>query len=107
MNAKELGRKTKDWFGNHPRTTRFAKAMLEGVARAAIGEVTKPPVPQIKEGEVLGAEQVEVLADMNFMQLQQLFKGKRVTFATDYDTLKAINKLNFMQIEAILDREDS
>ena len=106
MNAKELGCKTKDWFDNHPRTTRFAKAMLEGVARAAVGEITKPATPQIKEGEVLGAEQVRVLGNMTSWQIERLFKGKKATFATDPETLRAINELTSWQIDAILDQSD-
>lgn len=99
----------KNWGNNHPRTTRFCKAlstaMIRGIAESAIGQLDVPAPAVVGDTEVLTAEQIEELNYMSTAQLKTIFAGRKVTFATDKETLAALNWLSTSQINAILGRE--
>lgn len=99
----------KNWGRNHPKTVRFGKAlstaMLKGLAESAVGQLNSPAPVTIGDTEVLTAEQIEELNYMSTAQLKTIFAGRKVTFATDKETLAALNWLSTSQINAILGKE--
>lgn len=103
---KETGKKVKTWGEEHPKTVRFSKALLANILKVAVGETPAPALPQVKDGTVLDAAQVRMLSGMTSWQLASIFKGKKVTFAMDPDTLKAVRNLSSWQISAILGEEE-
>ena len=106
MKANEIGNKMKAWGNSHPKTKRFCKATLEVIAKGLTAGMQKPEPPQVKDGEVLDAKQVKALSGMTSWQLNSIFAGKKVTFATDPETLMAIHELTSWQINAILQNKD-
>lgn len=99
----------KNWGANHPKTIRFGKALAtalaKGVAESTIGQLNSPAPVAIGDTEVLTAEQIEELNYMSTAQLKTIFAGRKVTFATDKETLAALNWLSTSQINAILGKE--
>lgn len=99
----------KNWGANHPKTVRFGKAIVtalaKGVAESAIGQLNSPVPVAIGDTEVLGAEHIRQLSGMSSFQLESLFEGRNVKFATDAESLEAIKALSTFQIDAILGRE--
>lgn len=99
----------KNWENNHPKTVRFGKALAtalaKGVAESAIGQLNSPPPAPVGDTQVLTAEQIEELNYMSTAQLKTIFAGRKVTFATDKETLAALNWLSTSQINAILGKE--
>ena len=99
----------KNWGNNHPKTVRFGKALAtalaKGVAESAIGQLNAPAPVAVGDTQVLTAEQIEELNYMSTAQLKTIFAGRKVTFATDKETLAALNWLSTSQINAILGKE--
>ncbi len=99
----------KNWGANHPKTVRFGKALAtalaKGVAESTIGQLNSPAPVAIGDTEVLGADQIRQLSGMSSFQLESLFEGRKVKFATDAESLEAIKALSTFQIDAILGRE--
>lgn len=99
----------KNWGVNHPKTVRFGKALAtalaKGVAESTIGQLNSPAPVAVGDTQVLTAEQIEELNCMSTAQLKTIFAGRKVTFATDKETLAALNWLSTSQIDAILGRE--
>ena len=99
----------RNWGRNHPKTVRFGKAlstaMLKGLAESAVGQLNSPAPVTIGDIEVLGADQIRQLSGMSSFQLESLFEGRKVKFATDAESLEAIKALSTFQIDAILGRE--
>lgn len=99
----------KNWGINHPKTVRFGKTfatlLAKGLAESTIGQLNSPVPVAIGDTEVLGADQIKQLAEMSSFQLESLFEGRKVKFATDAESLEAIKELSAFQIDAILGRE--
>lgn len=99
----------KNWGSRHPKTVRFGKAfatvIAKGLAESTIGQLNAPAPVAIGDTEVLTAEQIEELNYMSTAQLKTIFAGRKVTFATDKETLAALNWLSTSQINAILGKE--
>ena len=99
----------KNWGNNHPKTMRFGKALAtalaKGVAESTIGQLNAPPPVVVGDTEVLTADQIDELNYMSISQLKAIFQGRKVSFATDKETLEALNWLSTSQINAILGRE--
>lgn len=113
MNAKELAQKTKEkcgtWAEEHPKTVRMGKAFGNALLRTIMSDTlgaTVKAAPAVKDGEVLGADQVKALSGMTTWQLSAIFRGKKVSFATDPETIKALSRLSTWQIDAILHGEE-
>ena len=113
MNAKELAQKTKEkcetWAEEHPKTVQMGKAFGNALLRTIMNDTlgaTVKAAPAVKDGEVLDAKQVKALSGMTSWQLNSIFAGKKVTFATDPETLMAIHELTSWQINAILQNKD-
>ena len=105
----KISENMKNWKENHPKTVRFGKALgtvlARGLAESTIGQLNSPAPVSIGDTEVLGAEQIEELNYMSTAQLKTIFAGRKVTFATDKETLAALNWLSTSQINAILGRD--
>ena len=105
----KISESMKNWGTNHPKTVRFGKALAtvlaRGVAESTIGQLNSPAPVTIGDIEVLGADQIRQLSGMSSFQLESLFEGRKVKFATDAESLEAIKALSTFQIDAILGRE--
>ena len=99
----------KNWGINHPKSVRFGKALntalLKGVCESLVGQINSPAPVATGDIEVLTAEQIEELNYMSTAQLKTIFAGRKVTVATDKETLAALNWLSTSQINAILGKE--
>lgn len=99
----------KNWGANHPKTVRFGKAfatlLAKGLAESTIGQLNAPAPVAIGDTEVLTADQIAELNYMSTAQLKAIFQGRKVSFATDKETLEALNWLSTSQINAILGRD--
>ena len=99
----------KNWGNNHPKTVRFGKALAtalaKGIAESAIGQLNAPAPVVVGDTEVLTADQIAELNYMSTTQLKAIFQGRKVSFATDKETLEALNWLSTSQINAILGRD--
>ena len=99
----------KNWGANHPKTVRISKAfgtaILKGLLNSATDQLSIKSLPVQGDTEVLGAEQIRQLSGMSSFQLESLFEGRKVKFATDAESLEAIKALSTFQIDAILGRD--
>ena len=99
----------KNWGANHPKTVRFGKSLatvlVKGLAESTAERLNIPAPITIGDTEVLGADQIRQLSGMSSFQLESLFEGRKVKFATDAESLEAIKALSMFQIDAILGRE--
>lgn len=105
----KISENMKNWKENHPKTVRFGKALgtvlVKGLAESTIGQLNSPAPVSIGDTEVLGADQIRQLSGMSSFQLESLFEGRHVRFATDAESLEAIKGLSTFQIDAILGRD--
>jgi hypothetical protein len=105
----KISESMKKWGSNHPKTVRAGKtlgaAILKGLLYSGYEQISATPPPIPGETEVLGAEQIRQLSGMSSFQLESLFEGRKVKFATDAESLEAIKALSTFQIDAILGKE--